>query len=60
MKEALKLETQDSKLFYHAGMIAKAAGDKEAAKECLERVMKLNPQFDPLQSTIAKKALQEL
>lgn len=59
MKDALRMGTRDAKLWYHAGMIARAAGEKEAAREYLERALKLNPQFDPLQASIAKKALEE-
>ena len=59
MKDALKLGTRDAKLWYHAGMIARAAGEKEAAHEYLKRALMLNPQFDPLQASIAKKALEE-
>lgn len=58
-KEALKLGTQDAKLFYHAGMIARAAGDKTAAHDFLQRALKLNPQFDPRQAPIAKQTLSE-
>src|SRR5438034_11113508 len=60
IKEALRLGTKDAKLFYHAGMIARAAGDKGAARDYLQRALKLNPQFDPLQAQIAKKTLEEL
>lgn len=60
MKEALRLGTRDARLFYHAGMIARAAGEKAAAREYLKRALTLNPQFDPLQASIAKKALEEL
>jgi tetratricopeptide (TPR) repeat protein len=59
MKEALKLGTQDARLFYHAGMIARAAGDKDSARSYLEKALKLNPQFDPLQSSITRKVLGE-
>lgn len=59
MKEALRLGTQDARLFYHAGMIARAAGDKAAARDFLQRALKLNPQFDPRQALIAKQALAE-
>jgi tetratricopeptide (TPR) repeat protein len=59
IKEALRLQTQDARLFYHAGMIARAAGDKSAAREHLARALALNPQFDPLQSQIARRALAE-
>jgi Tfp pilus assembly protein PilF len=59
IKEALRLGTQDARLFYHAGMIARAAGDRNASRKYLERALKLNPQFDPLQSQVARKALAE-
>ncbi len=57
IKEALRLGTRDAKLFYHAGMIARAAGDRAAARDYLKRALALNPRFDPLQSEIALKAL---
>src|SRR5262249_32819654 len=60
VKEALRLGTKDAKPFYHAGMIARAAGDKTTARDYLQRALKLNPQFDPLQVPVAKKALEEL
>jgi tetratricopeptide (TPR) repeat protein len=59
IKEALRLGTQDAKLFYHAGMIARAAGDKAAARAHLQRAVQLNPQFDPLQAPLAQQALAE-
>jgi tetratricopeptide (TPR) repeat protein len=58
IKEALKLGTRDAKLFYHAGMIARAAGQKDAAQDYLKRALTLNPQFDPLQAVIARNALE--
>jgi tetratricopeptide (TPR) repeat protein len=60
MKEALKLGTRDARLFYHAGMIARAGGDDRAAREYLGDALKLNSSFDPLQSPIAKKTLDDL
>ncbi|MCA1556704.1 MAG: tetratricopeptide repeat protein, partial [Acidobacteria bacterium] len=59
IKDALRLKTQDARLFYHAGMIARAAGDKSAARERLARALALNPHFDPLQSQVARLALAE-
>ncbi|MGH9768040.1 MAG: tetratricopeptide repeat protein [Blastocatellia bacterium] len=59
IKEALRLGTQDARLFYHAGMIARAAGDKAMARDYLRRALKLNPQFDPRQAQVAKQALAE-
>ena len=59
IKEALRLGTKDARLFYHAGMIARAAGDAAAARDYLERALALNPQFDPLQARIARAALAQ-
>lgn len=58
IREALRLGTRDARLFYHAGMIARAAGEKEAARDYLRRALKLSPQFDPLQTAAARKALE--
>jgi len=57
IEQALRLGTKDARLFYHAGMIARAAGDQPAARTHLERALALNPQFDPLQAAIARRAL---
>ncbi len=55
--DALRLGTRDARLFYHAGMIASAAGDAASARDYLQRALRLNPQFDPLQSAAAGRAL---
>jgi tetratricopeptide (TPR) repeat protein len=60
IKEALRLGTRDAKLFYHAGMIALARGDKGTAGDYLNRALAINPQFDPLQAMNARKALDDL
>jgi tetratricopeptide (TPR) repeat protein len=59
IRSALRLGTQDARLFYHAGMIAKASGDLKQAREYLQRALSLNPQFDPMQAAIARKAFAE-
>jgi tetratricopeptide (TPR) repeat protein len=56
IKDALKLGTRDAKLLYHAGLIARAAGDQAAAHDYLQRALALNPQFDPLQAKFAQQA----
>ena len=58
IKEALRLGTLDAMLFYHAGMIARAAGDNAEARRYLTHALALNPQFDPLQASLARRALQ--
>ncbi len=60
MKEALKLGTKDARLFYHAGMIENAAGNKDEAKRLLKLSLKTSPDFDPLQSVNAQSALEKL
>ncbi|MFY9554747.1 MAG: tetratricopeptide repeat protein [Blastocatellia bacterium] len=57
IKEALRLGTRDARLFYHAGVISRASGDLASARDYLERALKLNPQFDPMQALNARKAL---
>ena len=59
IKDALRLRTKDARLFYHAGMIACAAGDMKNARNYLHQALVLSPQFDPLQASIARKALEE-
>ncbi len=58
IKDALRLGTQDAKLFYHAGMIAEVAGYKNASRDFIKRALALNPQFDALQSVAARKILE--
>lgn len=60
MKDALRLGTQDARLFYHAGMIEKAQGNNRQSAEYLQKALKLNPMFDPLQAEKARAALEEL
>jgi len=57
MAQALRLGTRDARLFYHAGRIANAAGEKAQAHAYLQRALTLNPHFDPLQAPLARQAL---
>jgi len=47
-------------LYYHAGMIAVAAGHNAAGRAYLARAIDLGPRFDPLQAPLAKRALEKL
>ncbi len=60
IKDALRLGTNDSKLFYHAGMIEKSLNNKKAAVDYLQKALELNPSFDILQAEAAKSALLEM
>lgn len=57
MKDAMRLGTRDAKLLYHAGMIARAAGDTAEARKQLEAALALSPGFDPLQARVARQTL---
>jgi tetratricopeptide (TPR) repeat protein len=46
--EVLQLYTRDPLKLFHAGMIAKALGEKEQAREYLQQAIDLNPHFSLL------------
>lgn len=56
--EAMRLKTKDARIFYHAGMIEKALGNKQAAAKYLNDALKTNPAFDLIQAENAKRALE--
>jgi tetratricopeptide (TPR) repeat protein len=60
MEEALKFGTRDAKLFFHAGMIHRAAGNTARAREYLARALATNPHFHVLHAAVAVRALDEL
>ncbi len=60
IKEALRLGTADARLFYHAGMIFNAAGNKIEARKFLQRALALNPKFNLPQAEICRKTLENL
>ena len=60
MEKALELGTRDAKLFFHAGMIHRAAGDTVRAREYLARALATNPHFHVLHAAVAARALDEL
>ncbi|HZF04604.1 MAG TPA: tetratricopeptide repeat protein [Patescibacteria group bacterium] len=60
MTEALRLGTADARLFFHAGMIHRALGETDQARDALARALALNPKFHVLQAEVAARALSEL
>lgn len=60
MREALRLNTQDALLFYHAGMIAAALERPAEARDYLNRALQLNPYFDFVQAERARETLAAL
>ena len=60
MTQALRLGTQDARLFFHAGMIYHRLSKPSEAQAYLQRALRLNPHFHPLQAGIAKLTLEAL
>jgi len=58
--DAMRLETKDAQILYHAAMIEKGLGNRTEAVKLLEASLKLNPRFDLLESGKAREALKEL
>lgn len=58
--QALRLGTLDPLLFFHAGMIERAAGDAPAARRHLERALEINPRFHPRHAATARAVLDSL
>jgi tetratricopeptide (TPR) repeat protein len=54
---ALRLNTADSLLFFHAGMIRHALGQDSEAAEFLDRALKLNPHFHIRYAEVASETL---
>jgi replication-associated recombination protein RarA len=56
----MRLKTRDARIYYHAGMIELALGNRTAAKRLLREAIGLNPGFDIRKAPHAKKTLEEL
>jgi tetratricopeptide (TPR) repeat protein len=60
MRQAMAHGTQDARLYYHAGMIEQALGNKQAARQWLETAMSINPHFSILDAPLLQQALESL
>jgi tetratricopeptide (TPR) repeat protein len=60
MKSAIRFDTENSLLQYHAGAIALHFGDKDEAKARFERALALNPSFHPFYADDARAQLARL
>ncbi|MES2923485.1 MAG: tetratricopeptide repeat protein [Verrucomicrobiota bacterium] len=59
IKRALSRHTPDPEIHYHAGMIAAAAADREAALRHLQAAIAMNPEFNPLHAPVVRKILEQ-
>jgi len=60
MQQALKLNTRDARLYFHAGMIHRELGDHDKAQEYLRLCLATNPHFHVLNAAIAERTLASL
>ncbi len=59
-ERAMMLGSRDPYFLYHAGMIARRAGDTGAARRLLARLVAQSPRFNPLYAPRARRALESL
>ncbi len=60
MRGALRTGSRDPLLLYHAGMIERALGHSERAREYLEDALDANPHFSLTQAPLARAALDSV
>jgi tetratricopeptide (TPR) repeat protein len=60
MAHALAMGTRDAMLFFHAGMIEAALGERDVARRYLETALAINPRWHPFQPAQAREALARL
>jgi tetratricopeptide (TPR) repeat protein len=59
-RRALRLGSRDAMFLFHAGIAARAAGERGLARHWLTRALADNPRFSPLYAPRAARALEEL
>lgn len=57
---ALKWNTPDPSIHFHAGMIHAAGGDRDKARSYLRSALAMNPDFDPVDADQARAMLDRL
>lgn len=58
--KALRWNTPDAEILFHAGMIASGLNDPSAAKQYLYRALNLNPRFHPVLADVAADTIKKL
>jgi tetratricopeptide (TPR) repeat protein len=59
-REAMRLGSRDPLFLYHAGVIARRAGDLDGARALLSRLVAQSPRFNPLYGPRARRALERI
>jgi len=60
IEQAKRLGTRDARLFYHAGMIYDALGDRGRATKFLKLALDTDPSFDILHADVARQRIAQL
>jgi tetratricopeptide (TPR) repeat protein len=60
MNKALAMQTNDSLLLFHAGMVYHSLGKDSDAEKYLNSALKTNPYFHIFQAEVASRTLQEI
>lgn len=60
IRRALRYNTPEPAIHFHAGMIHAALGDRAAARQSLYHALNLNPDFDPRDARVAADKIKEL
>jgi tetratricopeptide (TPR) repeat protein len=59
-ERAMRLGSRDPSFLYHAGMVARRAGEAQRAKGLLSKLVAQSPNFNPLYGPRAERALEGL
>ncbi|PWU20562.1 MAG: hypothetical protein C5B48_12370 [Candidatus Rokuibacteriota bacterium] len=60
MQQALRLDTRDARLYFHAGMIYDRLGQRDKARDYLRRCLATNSHFHVLHAEVAERVLAQL
>ncbi len=60
IRRALKWNTEEPGMLFHAGMIESKAGKVSTARRHLAHALSLNPEFDPVDADLARAELERL
>ncbi len=58
IKNALRLDSKDARILYHAGMIERELGNRKESVRLIEEALRVNPSFDLVQAENARRALE--
>ena len=60
IEQALRFQTPDPHIWFHAGMIYAKLNEPAMARKHLEKALDLNPNFHPVDAAVAKETLRQL